>query len=120
MRVKYFGIEVVATPADGRTTPAVDAKIRVTMQQILSTIWQRSKAHKNGLFVRSGLSDFPFKLSLSITKALMFANSMVLALRFVQFYFTPSHQYLTGVTISVNRRITILERLVDLERAPDI
>jgi len=27
---------------------------------------------------------------------------------------------LTGVTISVNRRITILERLVDLERAPDI
>ena len=43
---------MVATPDDGRTIPALDAKTCVTMQQILSTIWQRSKAHKNGLFVR--------------------------------------------------------------------
>lgn len=52
MRVKYFAIEVAATPADGRTISALDAKTRVTTQQILSTIWQRRKAHKNGLFVR--------------------------------------------------------------------
>jgi hypothetical protein len=49
MRVKYFRD---GGGAEERTISALDAKSRVIMRQILNTIWQRSKAHKNGLFVR--------------------------------------------------------------------
>src|ERR1700739_4100448 len=38
-RVRYFAIEVVAAPADQRTISALDAKTRVTTQQILGTVW---------------------------------------------------------------------------------
>src|ERR1700694_492317 len=98
MRVEYFAIEVAATPADGRTISALDAKTRVTTQQILSTIWQRSKAHNKWPLRQSGLSDFPIRIisARRPIQTVIVDNEGIdvrkiddsLALRFVQFTLT--------------------------------